>query len=151
MFASTKGGRLTTLSNDVQSPLACWSSGMILALGARGPEFESRTGPNCFLFWVLIKEITMLNFELGAYLINGVLHWRPAAVFTLVYICCSNIFAIYQTHQCFVEISKHREESWKYDAQRSSFDEIRSRCLGSQWNTVLSVWYIFPIETKTKE
>ena len=27
--------------------LACWSSGTILASGARGPDFESRTGPYC--------------------------------------------------------------------------------------------------------
>ena len=48
-------------------------------------------------------------------------------------------------------ISKHREDNWKYDTQRSIFDEIQSRCLEVWWNTVSSVWYIFSIETKTKE
>ena len=47
---------------------------------------------------------------------------------------------IYQTRKnMFVHISKHWEESWKYNAQRSIFDELRG------------VWYIFSIETKTKE
>ena len=43
--------------------------------------------------------------------------------------------------QCFIRISKLQEES------------IRniSRCLNSRWNPVSSVYYIFSIETKTKE
>ena len=47
---STKSGRIRTLSNvyDFQPRLACWSSGMIFALGARGSGFNSRTGPNLF-------------------------------------------------------------------------------------------------------
>ena len=33
-----------------QVQLACWSSGMILASGARGPGFNSRTGPFANLY-----------------------------------------------------------------------------------------------------
>ena len=33
---------------------ACWSRGMILALGARGSKFKSRTGPLLFQAWPFI-------------------------------------------------------------------------------------------------
>ena len=52
-----------------------------------------------FFFGVLIKEITVINLAQGAYLIKGALHWRPAAVFTWVYSCCNNIYALYETRK----------------------------------------------------
>ena len=60
---------------------------------------------------------------------------------------------IYQTHsrQCFIGISKYREDSWKYGAREAEYFWWNSRCLDSRWNTVSSVWYIFSIEKKTKE
>ena len=45
-------------------------------------------------------------------------------------------------------ISKQWEESWKYAAE---YFWRNSRSLEMWWNTVSSIWYIFSIETKTKE
>ena len=62
------------------------------------------------------------------------------------------ILVVYQTLKTVLDhISKQREESWKYDvAQRSIFDELWGVWNCSS-NTVLSVWYIFSIKTKTKK
>ena len=39
---------------------------------------------------------------------------------------CKIVEVIYQTRETvFYHISKHWEESWKYDVQRSIFDELR--------------------------
>ena len=56
---------------------------------------------------------------------------------------------IKQERQCFIQKSKHREGSWKYDTAEYFWQN--SRCLDSWWNTVSSVWYIFSIKTKAKE
>jgi len=49
---------------------------------------------------------------------------------------------IYQKREPeFYHFIEHREESWKYDKQ----------CSEMWWNTVLSISYIFLIETKTTE
>ena len=46
---------------------ACWSRGMILASGARGPGFKSRTGP--FLRYLLIQPFS-----------NSFCHWESCWV-----------------------------------------------------------------------
>jgi len=42
--------------------------------------------------------------------------------------------------ECFIGISKYREESWKYDAQQSIYDEIRGLWIADETT-----------ETKAKE
>ena len=51
--------------------------------------------------------------------------------------------------ECFIGISKHREQSLKYDVQKSLFVEIRGVWIANE--TLSTVWYIFSFDTKTKE
>ena len=55
------------------------------------------------------------------------------------------ILVVYQTLKTVLDhISKQREESWKYDSQRSIFDE-----LWGVWNCISNT--VFSIKTKTKK
>ena len=47
--------------------------------------------------------------------------------------------------QCFIGVSKHREQSWKYDAQQSIFDEIRG-----VWIADETVSWVFDISSQSK-
>ena len=50
----------------------------------------------------------------------------------------------------FGYIFKYREESWKYDAQQSIFDELWSVWKCDQTLSWL-FWYMFSTETETKK
>ena len=45
--------------------LARWSRGMILASGARGPGFNSRTSPTLRTFCLIKKDITKPSLRVG--------------------------------------------------------------------------------------
>ena len=96
----------------------------------------------CLIFYVLRKERLDVNNWLGLKGLNTVNHlsWYSLTAVardggrvqvSAILFPAVLLHVIYQTRETvFHHISKHWEESWKYDARRSIFDEIRgvSKC-----------------------
>ena len=55
-------------------------------------------------------------------------------------------YHIKHERQCFIGLSKHREESWKYDVQQSIFDEIQG-----VWIADETLSGVFDITSQTKQ
>ena len=72
---------------------------------------------------------------------------RIAIAIVILFIIWRRVFhVIYQTRETvFHRISKHREESWKYDAQRSIFDKIRG-----VWIVDETLSRVFDISSQSK-
>ena len=74
-------------------------------------------------------------------MINHSKIWHCLEIFAFSYLVFKRE-VIYQTWDAvFHHQMKHREESWKYDAQRSIFDQLRGVSSGDE--TVSNAWYYF--------
>ena len=74
---------------------------------------------------------------------NHVVHWNAQREGILL---CDVMQYIKHERQCFIRISKHQEQSWKYDAQRSIFDEIRG-----DWIADETLSRVFDISSQLKQ
>ena len=111
-------------------------------------QFPARNLENEYLEWFVLEYLmqSLPTKDRQKWNRPVVIRIRFVFIFKhLYYICMFQV--IYQTWDAvFHHQMKHREESWKYDAQRSIFDELWGDELHYfiwWWNTVSNVWYFF--------
>jgi len=76
-------------------------------------------------FLIFVSALALLTSLLGLSFPYSAANQCPKRVFFQVRIVTNVIYSIKHERHCFVSISKHREESCKYDGQWSIFDKIQ--------------------------
>ena len=98
-----------------------------------------------FHYWLRIGEILAQGYSKKFYQGEAPLRGSTPYLFYMPFFDRKGtrfLYVIYQTWDAvFHHQMKHREESWKYDAQRSIFDQLRGVSSGDE--TVSNAWYYF--------
>ena len=72
--------------NTIITEMGIWSSGMILALGARGPEFDSRNAPPLF-FVIYFDDVYTLQQD------ERRVAWQPLNLFSAA--TCKHVQSVF--------------------------------------------------------
>ena len=98
------------------------------------------------LFLRLGLPSTLIRHQNGAFLKRSVFHCQRKTFWKARFLKSTMQYIKYEI-QFFIGISRHWEESWKYDTQRSIFDEIRGVWIA---DVTLSRVLDIPFQSKQK-